>query len=72
MSSVLGEVKNNNDYDIESAVVSVFFRDADGNLTGGMNTFVDHIPAGGTAAFDLGLYADIATENFEVYADNWL
>lgn len=71
MPSVLGEVKNNNDYDIESVVVVVCFRDADGNLVGGTDTFVDHVPAGGTVAFDIGIYSDIATDNFEVYANNW-
>lgn len=71
-SDVLGEVQNNNDYDIENAVVVVYFRDADGNLTGGAGTFINHVPAGGTAAFDILVYADIVTDNFEVYADNWM
>lgn len=71
-SSVLGEVKNNNDYDIDSAVVVVFFRDADGNLEGGMSTFINNVPAGGTAAFDVDIYSDIITDNFEVYANSWL
>jgi len=70
--SVLGEVQNNNDYDIDSAIVVVYFRDAEGNLAGGIGTFIDHVPAGGTAAFDINVYADIATDNFEVYADNWM
>ena len=72
MPSVLGEVKNNNDYDIEDAVVVVYFRDAEGNLLGGASTFVSHVPAGGTAAFDIDVYANIATDNFEVYANNWI
>lgn len=70
--SVLGEVQNNNDYDIDNAVVVVYFRDADGNLAGGASTFISHVPAGGTAAFDILVYADIVTDNYEVYADNWM
>lgn len=70
-SRIVGEVKNNNDYEIKSAVVSIIFRDESGKLLGGDVTFVDNVPAGGTAPFDKGLYIKFITDNYEVYADNW-
>ena len=69
---ILGEVKNNNDYAIEMAVVAVLFRDDAGNLVGGTCTFVNQVPAGGSVPFDINVYADIDTENYEVYANSWV
>ena len=68
---VVGEIQNNNDYDIDTGVVSVVFRDAEGNLIGGTSTFVDSLKANTTTPFDTAIYFDFATENFEVYANIW-
>ncbi len=68
---LVGEVKNNNDYDIRQAVVTIVFRDENGDLIGGDSCFVDDIPAGGTASFENSLYVKFITDTYEVYADNW-
>ena len=68
---LVGEVKNNNDYEIKRAVVTIVFRDENGALIGGDSGFVENIPAGGTAAFEKSLYIKFMTDNYEIYADNW-
>lgn len=67
----MGEVKNDNDYNIESGIVTVVFRDDAGKLIGGYSTFLDQIAASSTAPFDMSMYSDYATPNFEVYANVW-
>ena len=69
--SILGEIRNDNDYAIDSALVTVFFRDGDGTLVAGELTFVDSVPAHGTAPFEIDCYGGFETENFEVYANIW-
>ncbi len=68
---LVGEVKNDNDYEIKRAVVTIVFRDENGALIGGDSSFVENIPAGGTAAFEKSLYIKFMTDNYEIYADNW-
>lgn len=68
---LVGEVKNDNDYEIKRAVVSIVFRDENGALIGGDSCFVENVPAGGTAAFEDSLYIKFITDTYEVYADNW-
>lgn len=67
----VGEVRNDNDYDIDTCGVFVIFRDDSGKLLGGEFTFIDSVSASGTAPFDMGVYADFVTPNFEVYANIW-
>ena len=69
--SVVGEIQNDNDYDIESGVVTVVFRDADGKLIGGESTYVDSIKANATTPFDISIYNNFATDNYEIYANIW-
>lgn len=68
---IVGEIKNNNDYNIESAAVTVVFRDENGVLLGGDTTFVDFIPAGSSTPFELSVYNDFVTDIFEAYASPW-
>ncbi len=68
---LVGEVKNDNDYEIKRAVVTIVFRDENGALIGGDSCFVEDVPAGGTAAFEKSLYIKFMTDNYEIYADNW-
>jgi hypothetical protein len=70
-NSILGEVSNLNDYDIDSAVVTVIFKDADGNIIDGDLTFIDKVPAGGKTPFEIRGYSDWTTDNYDVYANIW-
>jgi len=69
--SIVGEIQNNNNYDIDSGVVTVIFRDSNGKLIGGTSTYVDSIKANSTTPFDITIYESFATDNFEVYANIW-
>ncbi len=66
-----GEIKNDNDYDIDSAHLCVVFRDADGNVVGVDSTYVDHVTAGTTTPFEMHIYADNITETYEAFANTW-
>lgn len=69
--SILGEVNNSNDYDIDGAIVSVVFRDDAGKILVGGHAFIGKISAGGSVPFEIKLYGEQATENYEVYANIW-
>lgn len=71
-NSLIGEIQNNNDYDFDTVIVSVVYRDADGKLIGGTCTFVDSVSANATAPYDIMTYIDFATDSYEVYANNWV
>lgn len=68
---IVGEIQNNNDYDLDSAVVTVIFRDDNGKLVGGTSTFVDSLKANSTTPFDISIHQEFVTDNFEVYANIW-
>lgn len=68
---LVGEIQNDNDYDLDSAIVTVIFRDENGKLIGGESTFVDSVKANSTTPFDMFLYQDFITTNYEVYANIW-
>ncbi len=69
--SVVGEIQNDNDYDLDSAIVTIIFRDENGKLIGGDSTFVDSLKANSATPFDMSLYNDFVTTNYEVYANIW-
>ncbi len=69
--SILGEVSNPNSYDIDSAVVTAIFRDANGKIIGGDLTFIDKLPAGGKTPFEIRPYSAWVTDNYTVYANIW-
>lgn len=66
---IVGEIKNNNDYAIEYASVTIVYRDENGKIIGGDSFEVRSIPANGTAPFERDEYSH---KNFgdiiEVYA----
>ena len=69
---VTGEIYNPNDYDVESAVLVVVFRNAEGKIVFGEHTYVDQIYANDTVPFDIDIYTDIELpEECEVYAYFW-
>lgn len=69
--SVTGEIQNDNDYDLDMAVVTVVFRDEVGNMIGGTSTYIDPLKANSSTPFDMYLYIGFASENYEVYANIW-
>lgn len=54
--SVTGEIYNPNDYDVDSALVTIIFRNDKDEIILGALTFVDQIPAGGSVPFDVAVY----------------
>jgi hypothetical protein len=71
---ILGEVSNANEYDIDSAAITVIFRDENGVIVGGDTTVINMIPAGGKTPFDfdnLAIRSGSITNNYEIYANNW-
>jgi len=70
--SVTGEIYNPNDYDVDSAMVVIVFRDDTGTIVFGWNEFVDQIPAGGSVPFEADIYTDDGLpSNCEVLAYFW-
>ena len=70
-TKITGEIKNDNDYDIDSAHLCVIFRDSDGNVASVESTYVDNISAGGNTPFELSVYSDNITDTYEAYANIW-
>ena len=66
-----GEISNENDYAISSAIVTVLYRDADGKLAGGDSTFIDGVTAGAKTPFELSANDSAKGMTYEVYANNW-
>lgn len=56
--SVTGEIYNPNDYDVDSACVTIIFRNDDGEIIMGALEFVDQIPAGGSIPFEAWIYSE--------------
>lgn len=69
---VTGEIYNPNDYRVDSAWVTVVFRNKAGEIVYGENTFVDQIPAKGTVPFEIEVYTNVdISGECEVYAYFW-
>lgn len=69
---VTGEIYNPNDYDVESAWVTVIFRNDEGEIIYGEHTFIDQIYANDAVPFEVDIYTDIElSEECEVYAYFW-
>ena len=68
---IVGEIQNNNNYDIDNGVISIIFKDDAGKIIGGTSTFIDSIKANSATPFDVAIYEKFATDNFEVYANIW-
>lgn len=69
--SIVGQIINNNDYDIDSANISIVFRDSDGKIIGGDSAFVDNIAASGKTPFSAFLMGGNEGKSFTVYAMPW-
>ena len=69
---VTGEVYNPNDYDVESAMVTIIFRNDNGRIIFGEQEFIDQISAGGSAPFEVTIYTDYGlSSNCEAFAYFW-
>ena len=68
--TLVGEVFNDNDYEVELAVVSMMFRDEEGKLLGGDLTIAEKIPPRSSAPFSLDVYSPYSS-NYEVHVENW-
>lgn len=72
-TKITGEIYNPNSYAIETAIVSVLFRDENGKLLAGETTYVDSVGAGKSVPFEFEWYnSDVITDNFTVYANTWV
>ena len=70
--TVTGEIYNPNDYDVESAMVTVIFRNSKGDTVFGEETFIDDIPANGKTPFEVSVNTDEELpSDIEVYAYLW-
>ena len=67
---IVGEIQNDNDYDINQAIVTIVFRDAEGKLLGGTSTFVDSVKAKSATPFDESVYSPFS-DTYEIYAGSW-
>lgn len=69
---ITGEISNPNNYNIDSAQVTVLFRDANGNIVWGNNGFIDQLPANGTTPFEVyNDYKGTLPSNYTVLAYLW-
>lgn len=67
-----GIVKNNSEYDLDNVAVFVVFRDKDGNMIGGDDTFIDDVKSGKSTPFEIDTYFDWATDDYEIHCLPWL
>ena len=69
---ITGEISNPNNYAIDSAQVTVLFRDANGDIVWGNNGFIDQLPANGTTPFEVyNDYKGTLPSNYTVLAYLW-
>lgn len=69
---ITGEVYNPNNYKIESAMITIIFRDSNNKIVSSESAFVDDIPANGKIPFDISLASDAkTTDKIEAFAYLW-
>ena len=51
--------------------VWIVFKDSEGNPVGGVGAFVDKVSANSSAPFEILVYADFNSQDYEVYANQW-
>lgn len=70
--SITGEIFNPNSYGVDSAMITIIFRDENDKIVFGEQDFVDQIPAGDTIPFETNIYTEKALpKNCEVFAYFW-
>lgn len=68
--TLLCEIFNPNDYDVDTSTVTVIFRDESGKIVGGDYSFSGTIPANESIPFSEKIY-DPISDNLEVYVNQW-
>lgn len=68
---IMGEIRNCNDFDIDSSIVAIIYRDESGKIVGGDSTFISNVSASSDTPFDLSVHSDFYTGNHEIYANIW-
>ncbi|MDR2156312.1 MAG: hypothetical protein LBO81_00820 [Clostridiales Family XIII bacterium] len=68
---VTGDISNPNDYDVDSAEITIVYRDGAGKLIAGDTWFIGEIPAKGKLPFKADLISNYATDQYEVYGSPW-
>lgn len=69
--SVVGEVVNPNDFDIDSVLLVVVFKDESGAIVCGDSSYADGLKAGKSIPFEIDIMSDVAFDSFEVFANVW-
>lgn len=69
--SIVGEVKNSNDYDLDMVAVTIMFRDENGKILYADSTFVDKVQAGAVVPFSEYIHYDGTYNSFTVTAIPW-
>ena len=69
--NIVGEIINNNDYDITSARVSLIIRDSSGKMVGAEMAFVDNVPSKGRTPFSAFAWGLESNVTVEAYAEDW-
>lgn len=73
-SNITGEINNKNDIAFPNAIVTVIFKDEDGQLVGGDSTFVSSVSAKAKTPFEVTISyrsQDMMTPNYEVFVYPW-
>lgn len=67
----MGELNNSNNFDIDSAIVAIVYRDESGQIVGGDSTFISNVSASNSTPFDISIHSDLCTGIYEIYANIW-
>ncbi len=68
---IVGEVKNPNDYNIDSAIVVAVCKDSNKNVVGIEFDFINDVKADSTTPFSINIKLDKSTDTIECYANQW-
>ena len=72
-NKALGELYNPNPFAINSLLICVLFRDADGNIVNGEQGYATEVKAEGSTNFELPIYRPgLVTESYEIYVSPWM
>ena len=70
--SLTGEITNNSEIDFDDVAVTVVYKQGD-EIVGGFHSYVENMPAGKRAAFDISSWnlEELEYDSIEVYALSW-